>query len=496
VNLSQEPDQEDSLRRRFTRGAFWSLAGIAGSRICTFLGAIIAARFLGQTGFGELAIIQSTIGLMGTFTGLGIGLTAIRYVADLSRQEPDRTGRIIALTYQSSWIAGGGMAFLSLAAAPWLAAHILNAPHLTGQLRLASLLLFVSTIFGPQLGVLTGFQAFRSLARINWSQGLASLLLIAVLAWGAGLTGVIVAMILANAMGGIMATRALGRECRDLGIRLNFREAWREKAILWQFSLPSFLSDALHMPVVWAANAILVNQPGGYAELGVFNAANQFRVLILFLPNILAAVTIPLLAEIHGQNDRQHFAQVANLNLRTIWIFALGVAFTIIGCSSWLMGLFGKQFADGRTILALLAGVAILQTANGTVGQSLAGSGRMWAGFVMNLFWATVLLASLVNLVHLGALGLTLAYALAYLCHTLWQLGYSWVKFGRASVQYSSSLLVLTGVAFLLAIGLRWVPEMVSITLGLCLAGIAGLWGWRLLPGAGWRKLGEIFRPA
>jgi hypothetical protein len=47
------------------------------------------------------------------------------------------------------------------------------------------------------------------------------------------------------------------------------------------------MSGATVTPKTWAANASLVNQPNGYAELGLFNTANQFRMIILYIPNIL-----------------------------------------------------------------------------------------------------------------------------------------------------------------------------------------------------------------
>src|ERR1022692_3038167 len=42
-------------------------------------------------------MIQSTVGMLGIFAGLGLGITATKYVAELRSHDPERAGRIIAL---------------------------------------------------------------------------------------------------------------------------------------------------------------------------------------------------------------------------------------------------------------------------------------------------------------------------------------------------------------------------------------------------------------
>ncbi|MDQ3920568.1 MAG: oligosaccharide flippase family protein, partial [Acidobacteriota bacterium] len=60
--------------------------------------AVIAARCLGRKGYGELGIIQSTVGMFQVFAGFGLGLTATKYVAEFKRQNPERAGHIIAVS--------------------------------------------------------------------------------------------------------------------------------------------------------------------------------------------------------------------------------------------------------------------------------------------------------------------------------------------------------------------------------------------------------------
>lgn len=426
---------EESLLLRFTQGAIWSLTSTVASRVSIVLGAVIAARFLGQTGFGELAMIQSTIGLLGTFAGFGIGMTCTKYVAELKDQDPERTGRIIALTYLISWGFGGLVTLGFLGVAPWLAVQTINAPHLVPELRLGALLFLVSAICGPQIGILFGFQAFRAVARINWWQGLLSLPVTAVLVWAAGLRGMIIALILSAILGAILSSMALAREYRGHKIRLNFLEALAEKKILWSFSLPAYFASILYAPVSWAAFAILANQPKGYAELGLFNAAIQFRMIITALNTILAQVMVPMLAEIHGQGEQEKFARVVNLNLRITWGLAIALGFLAVGLSPWLIQIFGERFHAAGPVLSLTICYSVILAGSSISGQVFYSSGRMWLSFGIILSWGMVLLSTGTFLIpSMGARGLALSFLIAYSLGLLLQLIILNYYYGKESV--------------------------------------------------------------
>lgn len=405
-----------SLSARFARGAFWSLVGTVGARLSAFIGAVITARFLGQVGFGELAMIQTTIGMLGTFAGLGIGMTATRYVAELRLKDPERTGRIIALTYLTSWTAGGLMALCCFLAAPWLAIHTLNAPHLVPEIRLASLLLLVSAGFGPQGNILTGFQAFRAIARINWWQGLLSLPITVFLVWWAGLRGVVWALIISALLGAGLYAQALFREYRHSHAHLDFFKAWVERAVLWRFSLPAFLSSIIYVPTLWAANAILANQPNGYAELGVFNVAMQFQWMITGLSTIFAPVSISLLAEMHGNNDPSRYAHVATKNLQLNGGLAIILAFLTLILSPWLIKIFGRDFLQAGPVVPLALCSSAIYVCCRLTYQSVFGSGLMWYNCLVAILWGgTVLCLEKFIFVEQGAWGLAFAFLVAHL---------------------------------------------------------------------------------
>src|SRR5436190_11960268 len=131
------------------------------------LGTVGAARLLGRSVYGEFGMIQSTVDAFGTFAGLGLGLTATKYVAQYRQSDPARAGRILALSGLVAMSSAGLIALALIGFAPWLATHTLNAPQLSNALRVGSLILLASALNGAQTGALVGFEAFRAVALVN-----------------------------------------------------------------------------------------------------------------------------------------------------------------------------------------------------------------------------------------------------------------------------------------------------------------------------------------
>ena len=125
---------------RFVLASLWEFFGRSparGSRGFLLAASVVCARFLGKEGFGALGMIQSTAGMFGVFAGLGLGLTATKYVAEFRRQDPTRAGRILALSASTAFVSGGAITVLLILLAPYLAKHVLATPQLARPWLLA-----------------------------------------------------------------------------------------------------------------------------------------------------------------------------------------------------------------------------------------------------------------------------------------------------------------------------------------------------------------------
>lgn len=408
-------------------GAFWSLAGALLSRALGLVSSVLVARMLGKEGFGQLGMIQSTVGMFQIFAGFGLGLTATKYVAELRRDDSDRAGRIVTLSLLFAAGSGGVMTLLLLGSASLVAQRVLAAPAMAELLLISAPMLLFGAVAGAQSGALAGFEAFRSIARVNLGAGLLTFPCLVGGVYLAGVQGAVWGLVAASAAGVVLNHRALSHQARSAGVPVPAPNSLSEREVLWHFSFPAVLASMLVTPVNWAASALLVNQPGGYAEMGLFNAANQWRGAILFLPGLLCQVGLPLICSLKGDDQEKELGRkILHYNLLLNGGVTLVVALVVSGLSALIMGSYGSSFASGYDVLVVLAISTVLVSINSVIGQTVTSSGRMWLGFGFNSIWAASLLALSYFLVPAyGALGLAAAYLAAYLVHTLVQGSYA-----------------------------------------------------------------------
>lgn len=406
-----------SLRSRFVQGFAWATVGAIVSNAFSLLASVLIARTLGQVRFGQLGIINSTVSMFGTFAGLGLGKTATRYVAELRRQNAPRAGSILGLTLLTAVVSGGIVSLILVAVAPLLAASRLDAPELTDELRLGCALLFLGVLNGVQTGALSGLEAFKAIAQVNLIRGLVYLPVTVVAARMYGLSGALAAMILVAATTCWVTHTALLRESRQAGVAIDLRNALDELGVLWKFSIPALLSGVMVTPVTWMANTMLVNQPTGYAQMGVFNAANQWRMALEFLPTVMAGVALPILSSLYGQGRDQSYRRTLVANLAVVSLVGTLTAVPIIIGARFIMSAYGNGFVGHHLVLVLIAVTGCLASTAAVVGTAISSMGRMWHGFLLNCLWAVVFLLAARALVYRGALGLASAYCVSYLAH-------------------------------------------------------------------------------
>jgi O-antigen/teichoic acid export membrane protein len=402
------------LGSRLARGAFWSLLGAVGFRGLGLLSSVFVARLLGKVGFGELGIIQSTVEMFGVFAGFGMGLTATKYVAEFRTTNPAKAGRILALSGLVALVTGLLMAVTLILLAPWLALNTLAAPQLSGLLQVSSGILLLSALVGAQTGALVGFESFKTIAQIGLWTGLAGFFLRVGGVYLAGLPGAVWGMVAALGVNCLLNQLALRRESVRLGVPLGFEGSRQEWQVLWKFSLPAVMSGAMAGPVTWACNAMIVNQPNGYAEMGAFNAANQGWVAVTFLPGVAAHVILPLLCERMGNQDRDNSIKIVVASIKLIAVITLPIIF--FGCimSPYIMQVFGESFKNEwpTLVVALLsAGIFAIHV---PIGNIITASGKMWISFILNLVWGLSFILITWLLTSLGALGLALSRGAAY----------------------------------------------------------------------------------
>ncbi|MEI6456946.1 MAG: oligosaccharide flippase family protein, partial [bacterium] len=290
------------LSQRLRRGALWSAFGAVISRTLAIAASILVARLVGKNDFGGIGIIQSTIVMLSSFAGFGAGIMATRFVAQYCRHHPQKAGSIIFLADSVTFVLSLVISLLFFFFSGPIAAGALAAPALAPLLKISAILLFFNTLIGTQLGILTGFEAFRKIARINLGIGIASMILLPLGAFMYGISGAIWAMTSVAVINWILNLFTLRGIYRQNNIRYKFEFRKEEAGLLWTFNFPSFLSSLTFTSAGWICNTMLVNATG-YGEMGVINACNSWYTAILFFPTIVSGIILPVMSERLGINE-------------------------------------------------------------------------------------------------------------------------------------------------------------------------------------------------
>jgi O-antigen/teichoic acid export membrane protein len=226
-------------------------------------------------------------------------------------------------------------------------------------------------------------------------------------------------MVAAMALNWLLNNYALRKQCSGAGIPYDFKRCRAESSLLYKFSLPAFMASIVVGPTLWMCNALLVRQPDGYSQLGLYAAADRWRLLILFVPTSVFWMVVPVLSNLYGSRSESTFRRVFRANLWLSFGLAVAPALVISALAIPIMSLYGLPFRGGWPVLIVLAWAAIPEAVSYMYMARLICAHRMWRRFALDLQLSCgLLLLSWWLIPRWGAMGLAMAYmsAMSALC--------------------------------------------------------------------------------
>ncbi len=430
--LTRRPRSPDQVQlvRRMTRGVLWTVTGQVALRASAFLTTIAVARLLGTTEFGELALVQSSAAMFGVLAGFGLGPTTTRYVAYNRQSDRERTADVLFITAVTAALISGFLALVVLLASDWIAQSVLAQPGLSFALKASSLLFFVCTLDGVAVAALRGFESFARLATVNTVRAVMTPMIAIPLVYVWSVEGAIAASIVSGAVGLVLTLQLVRKECMAARVPIRLRRApWHEWRILWKFSLPSMLATALVIPPVWFGQALLARQPDGLRQLGFYTVANQWLTLVLFLPSVLGAVLMPIIASSRpsGAARASSLFAIPILMSAAVGLVLSGISILAAGP---ILALYGEDFAAAKPVYVVMMIAAVLAAVNEILQQALLGMGaplirlgtsalRAGAFISAALVWVPASLALGLALSRLAAAFVYLLVQLPLYCHRI-----------------------------------------------------------------------------
>lgn len=436
ISISKINDKiySSDIAKRMVSGALWTFTGTAFAKLVVLVAGILCARILGKELYGEFGMVRSTINMFVALGSAGLGMTATKYISEFRKEQKERTVSIYLLTNYFAVITGVIITVVILVLADFLAESTLNAPHLSNSLKVGALLLFVTVLNGAQNGTLSGFENFKS---ISINTFVASVFESVFMLYGACYHGVYGA-ILGYGIGFIslylLNYISIKRTFRKENISIS-RKLFKKNDLflLLKFSLPAMLSSLLIAPTYWIVRTLLVKS-NGFGELAIYEAAEQWRIIVLFIPSAVGQIVLPILSSLVNGSAKTYW-KVLYINVLINFIVTLILVAGIALLSNSIIHAYGDDFNDIYTLI-VLSSSAIFAAISNVVGAAIASKGRMWIGFLFNFIWSilTIGFTILFLKLELGAMSVALAFLCSYILHTIYQYLYL-LKFKRV---YSS----------------------------------------------------------
>lgn len=401
--------------RAFGFGLIWSVLGTVAVRLTPMITTILISHWFGIETVGTFAITYGTL-LSATFlASTGVNLMATRNVAAYAAKDPVTAGRLAGMALLLAAGCAILLGLLIFVFAEDIASRLLRQPELAFYLKAISPIIIVNALNNSQIAILSGLQQFKTIARLNTIMGCLMIAAVPAGLYFYGLTGAFAGLGAAYLAGCVITAPAMTGALRAKGIPLAFRGALSQWPMITGFAIPALLASLLFEPVNWICTTIVVGHPDGLRQVGLYFIAMQLETLLLFAPQIVVQVTIPMLSTGFGEADRRRVLNVLGMGIGTNIAIAIGFVAVMMLFGDWFLVLFKLDPAQHWPIFMVVVFASAIIAGALPLGQVPVSSGHMWTGLSITGGWAATFIIGTWLLQDHGALGLVEARALAWL---------------------------------------------------------------------------------
>jgi PST family polysaccharide transporter len=378
----------------------------------------LVAILLGPSGVGLIGLYQSIIEFAGKLSGLGIRSSAVRQVAEANGSgDFERLGQTVKVLRHTCWITGFAGWILMLSLAQPLSIWTFGSDEHAWALAILGAVLLLDNISGGQSALVQGVRRINDLARIMIFSAMGSTLISVILYAWLGERGVVAAL-LASAAITLTFSWWFSSQVAAPAKVMKWLEIAREARPLLSLGLAFMWSGIITAGVAFATRGLIIRGFGIDAS-GIYQAA--WGISGLFAGFVLSAMGqdfYPRLTAVAHQNN--YVNQLVNEQTEVGILLALPGLLATLAFSPWVIQIFyTAKFLTAADmlpwfVLGILGRViswpvGFIQLAKGS---SIIFAATETAANALHLFFIWV------GLQYLGIVGVAVAFALLYACHS------------------------------------------------------------------------------
>jgi O-antigen/teichoic acid export membrane protein len=414
---------------RALRGSTLLLFGRLLSVVMNFGTQVLIVRHLSKTDFGLFAYALSLVVMGQSIAALGIDRAVSRFlpIYDERREDGKLLGTLV--------VAAGTIAVLGLAIVVLVAGLgdmiATSGPGGTGAAGSAVLLILIvlAPLQALDTVLIATFAAFSKSKSIFvrkhlLTPGLRLAAVVAVVALAGDAEALAIGYVVGGALGVLLSIGLLVSILRSTGVVERVRASGAGISLpsreLYGFALPLLAMDLLFV-LMNTSNVVMLGHFGDAEEVADYRVVQPAAHLNLVIMSTFALLFTPAAARLFAREDREG---MSDLYWRTsVWVAVASfpvLAVTTAFAEPVTVLMFGEQYRESGTILALLAVGYYVSAALGFNGLTLRVHGLVKAVVVVSVLAAVLNLAlNLILIPAYGAIGAGIGLCATFLVHNV-----------------------------------------------------------------------------
>ena len=391
--------------------------GSAATVVAAILRAKVLAALLGPQGTGLLAQLSTLTAVLVPLAtlGLGNGVTAM-IAAARARGDAFLAGRVRSTALTLSWMVGLGFALLAALTSPWLADALFHDRTKAWVVLIGAAAVPLSAISSLRVSILQGYEAVKSMAKLNAIIAAATIGTIAPLAWFFGLQGAVAALVVVAAIYLVVSGRMVAKEARGFdGPRTRIDRALLRPLLRYGSSaLLVGLSSTLTLLILRSA---LVSKLG-LAPNGIYQVC--VGISGLYMPLILNSITAIVWPQIagHARDEETNVTMREALRLAVL-LQTLIAGAMLAGAPLWIPIFYSGKFLPALDLLPLQFLGDYFRSVAWACGIWLVPKNRLRPWVLFDLVYGVAMLVTFWLLVdRVGLRSIVIAYVVAHISHT------------------------------------------------------------------------------
>lgn len=264
----------------------------------------IIALLLGPSGMGIAGLLNSTIGLIGGFTGFGLNTSAVKSIS-MANVAEDRTkvATEISILKRLIWFTGILGTLITILLSSWLSKLTFGNSDYTFAFIWISITLLFKQLTDGQLAILQGLRKLKLQAKANLYGSFFGLLFTIPLYYYFGIQSIVPAIIVASLIA-LLSSWYFSVKIEVEPLKLSNAETVSGGKNMIKLGFSLSIISLLSILSAYLLQ-IVISHTGGIAEVGLFNAG--FAIINTYVGLIFTAIStdyFPRLSAIANDNDK------------------------------------------------------------------------------------------------------------------------------------------------------------------------------------------------